>query len=164
MVKYFRYFRYVLKHKWFVFLQCAKQGILLRGITHDWHKFLPSEWFPYVDHFFGKKKGVKRDTTGYYKPTDTGDPAFDYAWFLHQKRADHHWQWWVLPEDESGVKLIEMSAKARLEMVCDWWGASKAQGNGEWDGVQLWYAINGHKMQLHRKTREWVEDFLYNKK
>lgn len=102
MIKHLKYLKYVLRHKWFVFLACLDYGLIWRGIKHDWHKFLPSEWFPYVNFFYGKtgKPIQRRDSTGYYKPTDTGDAQFDFAWFLHQKRADHHWQWWVLVRDE----------------------------------------------------------------
>ncbi len=162
MLKHLKYLSYVARHKWFVFEACARNGIIVRGLIHDWHKFLPSEWFPYMEHFYGKGTGIKtgRNKTGYYKPYDTGDKAFDFAWLLHQKRADHHWQWWVLPKDDGGVKVLPMSEKARLEMVCDWLGASKAQGHGGIEGVRAWYAENGGKMQLHDETRLWVEDFL----
>jgi len=53
-VKHLAYLRYVLRHKWFVLLACWRAGLYWRGIVHDWHKFLPSEWFPYVEHFHGK--------------------------------------------------------------------------------------------------------------
>ena len=74
MNKYFKYFHYIIRHKWFVFLECYKEGIIWRGITHDLSKFLPSEFFPYANHFYGEKNSdIKkgRDESGYYKPTDT---------------------------------------------------------------------------------------------
>lgn len=156
MIAHLKYLEYVLRHKWFVFLACLHYGLVWRGIKHDWHKFLPDEWFPYVRFFYGKKgePTQRRDATGYYKPTDTGNSAFDFAWLLHQKRADHHWQWWVLPEDEGGVKVLEMSDVARKEMIADWRGAGKAQGSpNTWE----WWEANKHKLQLHPTTRIWVE-------
>lgn len=98
-MNHLRYLSYVLRHKWFVLVECWRRGLYWRGLVHDLSKFLPSEWFPYVEHFHGRQSGRQRDVTGYYKPTDTGDPAFDRAWFLHQKRNDHHWQWWTQPDD-----------------------------------------------------------------
>ena len=83
--------KYLIKHKWFVFLECCKVGIVWQGIIHDWSKIRPSEFFPYANHDFD----AERDETGYYKPTDTGDKEFDYARLLHQKRNKHHWQNWV---------------------------------------------------------------------
>jgi hypothetical protein len=50
-------------------VECARQGIPLQGIFHDWHKFLPSEFIPYYHHFGGEiKRG--RDESGYYKADD----------------------------------------------------------------------------------------------
>ena len=135
-------------------------GIPWLGIIHDWHKFLPGEWFPYVNHFYGSGSiGIEqgRDETGYYKPTDTGDAAFDFAWFLHQKRGRHHWQWWILPEDGGGIKILPMDDRYRREMTCDWKGAGKAQGKAS---VSQWYAKNKDKLQLHPDTRKWVEETL----
>ena len=151
MTKYLHYLKYVLVHKWWVMVECFKVGLFWRGIVHDMSKFLPSEFIPYARFFHGKKV---RSKTGYYKPTDTGDLAFDMAWFRHQKRNDHHWQWWVLPEDERGVKLLPMSEEARLEMLCDWRGAGRAQGTPD---TLAWYRANGHKLQLHEETRKWVD-------
>ena len=139
-----KYARYVLRHKWFVFRAACKLGIPWLGIIHDWSKLMPSEWIPYARFF--------------YKPTDTGDAAFDFAWLLHQKRNKHHWQWWVLPEDEGGLKVLPMSDRYRREMLADWRGAGRAQGYG--DNTCEWYEANKTKMQLHPDTREWIEKML----
>ena len=165
-MKYLKYAKYLFLHRWFVMLECFRHGLIWRGLIHDWHKHLPSEWFPYMEHFHGKEKKYLREwekNKGYYKPTDTGDPAFDLAWLRHAHKADHHWQWWTQPEDSGGVKVLEMSPRARLEMVCDWCGASRAQGHGGWSGVEEWYAKNGGRMMLGEGTRDWVEHFLSRK-
>lgn len=155
-MKHLKYMSYVLRHKWFVFVECARRGLIWRGIIHDLSKFLPSEWKPYANFFYGGKPTV-RDSTGYYKPTDTGDAAFDMAWLYHQKRNDHHWQWWVLPEDDGGMKILPMSPKARTEMLCDWMGAGKAQGKPD---TAAWYLKNKGNMIIHPKTRRFIEDEL----
>ena len=150
---YVKYLWYVIKHKWFVMLECWKRGLIWRGITHDLSKLRPSEFIPYARHFYGSiKKG--KDETGYYKPTNTGDKAFDFAWLLHQKRNDHHWQWWILPEDEGGLVVLEISDKARKEMLADWHGAGRAQGTpNSWK----WWQKNNHKMTFGPETRKWIE-------
>src|SRR5660397_273255 len=98
---YFKYLNYVLCHKYYVALECLKAGLYWQAITHDMSKFRPSEFFPYANHFYGSTapKEEIHGKTGYYKPTDTGDEDFDFAWLLHQKRNDHHWQFWILPLD-----------------------------------------------------------------
>lgn len=152
VLKHIQYAKYLIKHKWFVFTACWKEGLYWRGIKHDWHKFLPSEWFPYADFFYGKKV---RDSTGYYKPTDTGHKAFDFAWLLHQNRADHHWQWWICPQDDGGDRLFPMSHKSLTEMLCDWYGAGKAQLGEKhkgWQSVYEWYNKNKDKIRVHKET------------
>jgi len=129
-------------------------GIVWQGLIHDLSKFLPSEFFPYAEFFFGRPRGK----TGYYKPTNTGDANFDFAWLLHQKRNKHHWQWWILPEDRGGVVILDMPIKYRKEMFCDWKGAGRAQGHG--DDIREWYKVNGSKMQLHENTRRWIDDMI----
>ena len=152
------YLWYVIRHRWFVMMECFKRRLVWRGIIHDLSKFRPSEFVPYMWHFApGIKTG--RDETGYYKPTDTGDSAFDLAWFHHQARNDHHWQYWVFPsEPQEPDKVIEMSWQAATEMVCDWIGASRAQqATGT---VQEWYARHGRRMLLGTETRGLVEQLL----
>lgn len=151
-----QYGLYVLRHKWFVFLAACRMGHPLLGLLHDCSKFRPSEFIPYARHFYGPNAKQRRDKTGYYKPTDTGDPAFDEAWFWHQKRNKHHWSYWVTP-DHGGMKAMEMPWKYVEEMVADWTGAGMAQGKPD---TLAWYRANGGKMVLHDKTRARVENLL----
>lgn len=116
IMMYLKYLWYVLKHKWFVMLECFKMGLIWQGLVHDNSKFLPDEFFSYANHFHGPKaQGIKtgRDKTGYYKPYDTGDAAFDTAWFLHQKRNKHHWQWWCMPIDPIIIYSVPEQGKKK---------------------------------------------------
>lgn len=158
--RHLAYGRYLARHKWFVTIECFRRRLFWRGIVHDLSKARPSEWIPYARYFYAPDgtPAQRRDSTGYYKPTDTGDDAFDFAWLLHQKRNRHHWQWWVLPTDSEGVKILPMREPYVTEMFCDWIGAGIAQGHGR--DVTAWYAKNASKMQLHPETRKRVEDLL----
>jgi len=153
-MKYLKYLSYVIRHKWYVMIECFKVNLWWQGIIHDLSKLLPSEFFPYANYFYWNNN-QKRDETGYYKPTDTGDKAFDFAWLLHQKRNKHHWQWWILPEDEGGIRILDMPLKYREEMLCDWRGAGRAQGYG--DNTKDWYEKNKNRMLLNNKTRDYIE-------
>ena len=53
MKKFFKYLKYVIRHKYFVFLESCKLGIPIRGFVHDTSKFFPDEFFPYMNHFYG---------------------------------------------------------------------------------------------------------------
>ncbi len=149
---YLGYLKYVIRHKWFVLVECWKMKLYWRGLIHDWHKFLPDEFIPFARHFrFGIQTG--RDNTGYYKPVNTGDPDFDLACLRHRHRADHHWQYWITPTAEDMV-AHEIPINCVIEMFCDWIGAGKAQKT---KGVVAWYKTNKDKMILHPRTREFLE-------
>lgn len=152
---YLRYLVYVIRHKWFVLVECWRRGLYWRGFWHDWSKLRPSEFFPYARHFYGTGAVNPRDGTGYYKPEETGDQAFDVAWLLHQHRNDHHWQYWVLPGSDGIAKKLEMPGPAVLEMLCDWHGASRAQRTT--GTAAQFYTQNKVRMYLHPRTRIFVE-------
>ncbi len=164
MNKYFKYLQYLIKHKYYVGVECFKRGLYWQGLAHDLSKFSPDEFIPYANYFYGNGDNLLkfRDKTGYYKPYDTGDKKFDFAWFLHQKRNKHHWQFWVLPTDDATLKVLEIPLRYKTEMVCDWIGASKAQGFfSPWETpmleTQKWYKANKDKMQFAPETRKWIE-------
>lgn len=153
MKAHWKYFKYVARHKWFVFLACLEYGLIWRGIKHDWTKFLPSEWFPYVEYFYGRKPN--NGATGYAHQLKPDDTDFNYAWNHHQKRNSHHWQYYVLNFDEGGLLALDMPILDRKEMIADWRGAGMAQGRPKtWE----WYEVNKDRMQLHSDTRQWVEN------
>lgn len=154
MIMYWQYLSYVVRHKWFVFVACCRLGIWWLGLVHDWSKLRPGEFIPYARYFYGRKRREWRDSTGYYKPTQTGDLAFDFAWLLHQKRNKHHWQWWICPQDDGGFQAFEMPERYRREMLADWIGAGLAQGKPD---TRAWYTKNKGKMILGPETRAWVE-------
>ncbi len=159
MRRHLAYARYVFRHKWFVFVECCRLGIPWLGLIHDWSKFLPSEWFPYA-RFFHEADGTlrqRRDKTGYYRPTNTGDQAFDRAIFLHLgRRNKHHWQAWAMVDSVAVVTVFPVPDRYRREMLADWRGAARAQGLPR-ESVSLWWDHNGLKMKLHHETRAWVD-------
>jgi len=182
MMKYIQYLSYVLRHRWFVFLECYKVGLVWQGIIHDLSKFLPSEFFPYANYFYGSshnclacehmiREGGYCDIN--FSGIGDGEQAknckdyttkgFDLAWLLHQKRNKHHWQWWVLIRDNDDDKgeytILDIPLKYKKELLCDWRGAGKAQGYG--DNTLQWFHKNKTKMKLHPNTKKWLESQLY---
>ena len=158
-MKYLRYFWYVLKHKWYVGIACGKEGLYWQGLVHDWHKLLPSEFIAYARYFYadGHTITTRRDKTGYWKPGETDNSAFNLAWFLHQKRAKHHWQSWIYPKDYEGKEelfVFPIPEKYLSEMICDWIGAGKAQGRK--GGTEPWWKVNNCKMILHPDSRAYI--------
>lgn len=148
-MKHFEYLSYVLRHKWYVFVECWKSGIPLQGIVHDLSKFLPSEWFPYAEYFYGdwRKGNTDRQATA----PEAIQLAFEVAWNYHQKRNKHHWQYWVRLGDDGTTLALEIPIKYSKEMVADWRGAGKAITGR--DDTFDWYCKNQLKINMHWHTR-----------
>lgn len=146
MKRHWAYFKYVIRHKWFVVLAGWKlRASPWRILVHDLSKFLPSEWVAYARTFYAPN-GRKQ-----YQPGE----AFDRAWLAHQHRNKHHWQYWMLKEDSGAVKLLDMPGVYIDEMIADWAGAGRAI-SGRWE-VAEWYARNQEKILLSDVTRAQVE-------
>lgn len=136
-----KYASYVARHKWFVFRAGLRtKAPLWRLLIHDWSKLTPAEWGPYVRTF--------------NMPERARPGEFDRAWLHHQHRNPHHWQHWLLQEDDGDLKALKMPEGLVREMVADWMGAGRAI-TGKWD-VAGWYADNWRKIHLHPETREQV--------
>lgn len=156
------YLWYVLRHKWFVFVECVKLSVPFLGLVHDWSKLLPSEFVPYARHFYGdfpdqrENAWVQMYWTGPTKQSIARD--FDRAWLHHQHWNKHHWQHWILVQDTDPTVIIPMPDKYRREMLADWRGAGRAITGT--DNTAAWYKANGGKMELASSTREWIEEHL----
>lgn len=143
-----KYGSYVLRHKWFVFRAGLRTGApLWRLVIHDWSKMSRGEWGPYVRSFYGPQPR-----------TDEVKLAFDQAWLHHQHRNPHHWQHWLLREDNGGLKTLEIPEGFVREMVADWMGAGRAI-TGKWE-VGSWYSKNQEKIELHPSSRALVERII----
>lgn len=152
-----RYLSYVLRHKTFVFVAGLRtKAPLWRLLTHDWSKFTPAEWRPYVQNFYGSPRGWYARNPEAWKVRCA--EAFDRAWLHHQHANPHHWQHWILREDSGATRILAMPEHFVREMVADWMGAGRAI-TGQWEVVE-WYAKNRDRILLHEETRALVEWLL----
>jgi len=149
MKRHWNYFKYIIRHKWFVMIASQKIGASLwLALIHDASKFLPSEWMPYANTFY------KSDGSKQYDET----PAFNVAWLKHQHRNPHHWQHWILRMDSGNTVAQEIPMRYVLEMVADWMGAGRAI-TGKWESAE-WYEKNRDKIVLHEKTRKLIDGII----
>lgn len=154
MIKHFKYLAYVLRHKWFVFVECVKTSFWLNepsiiwlGLIHDWSKFRWSEWAPYVNHFYSKDAAKRH--------AGEPDPVFDQAWLYHQNRNRHHWQYWLSVDRKKEITAAEMPIKYVEEMLADWNGAARAKGQGG-EYTPVWFDRVRDTLILERTTLRWV--------
>jgi hypothetical protein len=162
---YFRYFRYVVKHKWYVFQACRKLGVPWLGVLHDLSKLWPDEFVPYARYFYGRPPGGSpaRDAI-----RERMQGNFDRAWLLHIHRNKHHPQFWVLRNDTDGVVFLEMPEKYVREMVADWIGAGMAIHGYGWEDApektRSWWSFNNDKSgyRMHDRTRALINHLIRN--
>ncbi len=116
---------------------------------HDASKSKPDEYEAYDAYFYGGNRS--------YAVVQ----AFQRAWLLHIHRNPHHWQHWVLINDDpgEGEVLLEMPYNYIIEMICDWWAFSWAEG--DLSEIFSWYDEHKDYIKLNPKTRETVEDILW---
>jgi hypothetical protein len=163
-MKHLRYLKYLLRHKWFVFLAGLRmKAPIWRLVIHDWSKFLPCEWIPYARFFYGPKPDKNEpDDCTYWEAVAAHRIPFDHAWLHHQHFNPHHWQHWVLREDDGDTKFLQMPENFIREMVADWCGAGRAI-TGKWE-VWIWYEKNSAKMLLSPSVRALVENLIESEK
>ena len=115
---------------------------------HDKSKYEPEEYDAYDAYFYGDLKD------------DAGVTTFRHAWLHHIHNNPHHWQYWVLINDdpEEGEIVLDMPLNYIFEMICDWWAFSWAKGNLY--EIFSWYDQHKAYMKLSENTRKTVEDIL----
>ena len=116
--------------------------------AHDESKTQPDEYEAYDRYFYGNNRS-------YQVVQD-----FNYAWLRHLHRNPHHWQYWILVNDdpELGEIVMDMPINYMIEMICDWWAFSWDKG----DLMEMfkWYDERKDYIKLSEKTRRGVEDIL----
>lgn len=115
--------------------------------AHDQSKYTKEEYDAYDAYFYGNRS---------YETVQN----FKVAWLQHIHKNPHHWQHWILINDEhnEGVELLEIPFNYIIEMICDWWSFS-------WRSENLyeifdWYAKHRDTMQINDSSRRMIEDVL----
>lgn len=143
---FFKHFFLVIRHKNKVLANCAKCGILWRGIVHDLSKFSPQEFFESVRYYQGNRSpiGVCRRETG-----------MSLAWLHHKGRNKHHIEYWLDPDCEVTPM---MPYKYAVECVCDKIAATKTyNGKNYTQDKPLWHWEKyGNKVNGNPKTMEFI--------
>lgn len=117
-------------------------------IQHDQSKRSEEEYDAYDQYFYGNNKS--------YAVVQN----FDLAWLHHIHVNPHHWQHWVLVNDdpEDGTVALDMPYEVIVEMICDWWAFSWVKG--DLTEIFDWYEDHKERMILSDKTRKTVEKIL----
>lgn len=116
--------------------------------NYDASKTDPEEYDAYDAYFYGNNRS--------YSVVQN----FKKAWLRHIHNNPHHWQHWILINDEpkEGMVIIDMPYIYVVEMICDWWAFSWKQGN--LNEIFNWYDEHKDYMKLSNNTRISVEYIL----
>ena len=106
---------------------------------------LTPEYDAYANYFYGKQ-------------TAEVEEAFDRAWLAHIHANPHHWQHWVLHNDEDGTKILDMPYVFIIEMICDHWSFSWRNNNLY--NIFDWYDKNKKNIMFSKNTRKTYEHIL----
>ena len=121
---------------------------IIESEEHDRSKYCNPEYNDYDAYFYGGNRSYQVVMN------------FNYAWLLHQHKNPHHWQYWVLINDDEveGMLPLPMPLRYIYEMIADWWTFSWKDGN--LFEIFDWYELHKDYILLHRTTRIVVEDLL----
>ena len=116
--------------------------------SHDKSKYDAEEYAAYDAYFYGGNKS--------YAVTQ----EFNRAWLHHIHCNPHHWQYWILTNDDPnlGEFVLDIPLNYMIEMVCDWWSFSWASGH--LDEIFDWYEEHSGYIKLSDDTKETVEHIL----
>ena len=130
------------------------------SFNHDESKYSTEEYDAYDKYFYGGNRS--------YKVVQD----FNYAWLHHIHQNPHHWQYWVLinddpGEDENGTPheypfgnfvALMIPLPYIFEMIADWWSFSWKSGN--LFEIFNWYAEHRNYQYIHPESRKIVERVL----
>ena len=140
-------YQWILEHIPEVIKSEDSYGWQLR-YNHDVSKHSMEEYNAYDRYFYGGNRS--------YEVVQN----FNKAWLHHIHNNPHHWQHWVIINDEpdEGMTILDMPHIYIVEMICDWWSFSWTKGNLY--EIFDWYEQRKDYMKLSDKTRKTVEDIL----
>ena len=143
----FKHLSLVSRHKWRVFINCSKCGLVWRGLVHDLSKFSPTEFFESVKYYQGNRSpiGVCRREKG-----------VSLAWLHHKGRNKHHIEYWT--DEECEIQPL-MPYQYAVECVCDKLAATRvyAGKNYSTDLPLLHWNKYGNKVGGNPLTMSFVE-------
>lgn len=116
--------------------------------AHDQSKYNPDEYDAYDKYFYGNNRSFEVVNN------------FKLAWLIHIHKNPHHWQYWILVNDESdlGIEYLEIPFIYIVEMICDWWSFSWKTGNLY--EIFDWYAKHRDGMKINDDSRKKIEEIL----
>lgn len=119
--------------------------------NHDNTKYWADEYEAYDRYFYP-------DEYEDNPPFSQRVEEYQRAWLEHMHRNPHHWQHWVLINDNGFFTVLPMPEVYIIEMICDWWSFSWKKGNLY--EIFDWIDENSPHILLDNETIRLVEKIL----
>lgn len=154
MMKAWKHFCTITKHRHLVMRHCFRAGIFRQGLMHDLSKYSPTEFGSGIKYY-----------QGYRSPNDKEREVLGYsvAWIHHKGRNRHHFEYWTDYNTKTHqIEPVRMPVRYVKEMFCDRVAASKIyMGKDYTDQASLDYYNKGrHKAFMHPDTADLLESWL----
>lgn len=154
--RFFGHLSTILRHKRLVRKHCFSVGLYAQGITHDWSKYSPAEFWTGVKYYNGR-----------FSPNRTEKQKFGYskAWLHHKGRNKHHLEYWIDNAPDGDRKMCGMWMPYRYiaEMFCDRVAACENYNRGHYTQADAWeyYVMSKDSYMMHPQTRVELEELLW---
>lgn len=148
---YFKHFKRITKHRWYVFMLCCKAGIPLQGFLHDLSKYSLIEFLEGVKYYNDECSPIN---------VCKKENGWSRAWLHHKGRNPHHYEYWQDNFNDGG-QPIQMPYKYALELVCDYIAAGKTYYSKKFSYQKEfeWWQKRRHKA-MHPQTALFVTFML----
>ena len=148
MIKAWRHFCTITRHRWLVRQGCFQVGLYWQGLLHDLSKYSPTEFCVGAKYYQGTRSpnAAEREQKG-----------FSEAWMHHKGRNRHHYEYWSDMSPVTKVyEPVPMPRKYLVEMVMDRRAACKVyQGENYTDGSALaYFEKSRERVLMNEKTRQ----------
>jgi hypothetical protein len=145
-----KYLKVILKHKWYVAIECFKRGLFWQGLIHDLSKLGITEFMRSARYFYGDDLDCQIDQDEYM-----------LAWLHHKGHNKHHWEYWIDWRDGQAVP-IKIPLRYLKEMLCDFIGASRAYNGDAYtrDKPLTYFLSNKNSMIMHDESKKFFHSML----
>lgn len=149
---YWKHFKVITKHKWYVLIECFKKGLYWQGIIHDLSKYSITEFKESARYFQGTETPINKIKA---------ELGYSYAWLHHKGKNKHHWEYWTDFFDGK-IKACPIPKKYIQEMCCDMIGASKAYLKGKYNKSEplIYFLERKDKFLMTEENKKYLEELL----
>ena len=155
MIKAWKHFCTITKHKNLVLVGCFKVGLYRQGLLHDLSKYFPTEFLVGCKYY-----------KGYMSPNNAEreDKGYSSAWLHHKGRNKHHMEYWIdyaaekdQGKEHGGMTGMKMPIRYVAEMFIDRISASKNYLIHEDTEALLYYLLKMLAVKGEKETFSFVK-------